>query len=83
MINLNMFFDNKLSWTAKGILAYLTFNHKGSASFTELKEFSTESSAALTSGLNELINHGYCEVITKRCSNGIVESVRYYKTERT
>jgi hypothetical protein len=70
--------DDKLSWKAKGILSYfMTLPDNWKIKLAEVVKHATDGKAALTSGLNELINHGYCEIIKKRNQDGSIKEFEY------
>lgn len=79
-MNIDIFTDNKLSWRAKGILAFLMLAK--SASFNEVMNFSKDGRTAVSSALKELKNNKYCEIVITRETNGSFKSGRYYPIER-
>jgi len=76
--------DDRLSWKAKGIYAYLmSLPDNWLIKTNEVVKHSTEGKTSLLSGLKELLEYGYCEHIINRDENGCVKSRDYLIKEPT
>lgn len=72
--------DTKLSWKARGILAYLlTLPDNWKGQIYHLKEMSElDGETAIRSALKELVENGYAKIRTKVKENGRFEG-KYYE----
>lgn len=77
-------YDTTLSWKAKGILAYLlSLPDDWTIYLSEIVNHSTDKEASLTTGIAELINHGYIERIKTRGNHGHFKGWSYTVYEVT
>jgi hypothetical protein len=74
--------DDRLSWKAKGLLAYLLSRpDQWEVRIQDLVKRSTDKEYAVRSALKELTELGYAEMVRRRRSDGTFEPVEYIVRE--
>lgn len=77
-----IFKDHRLSYKAKGLMAtMLTFHDDWVIVGKHLVSLSTDGTEAVRSGLKELVQCGYLQIITKRDSKGRMAGTEYILSE--